>query len=256
MIQNIGILVRVSTKDKGQETDRQILATRNLIKNKGWEKDKLRIWKLEESAYKGDRKEFNEALEEMKKEKINILIVDSIDRLGRQGIYKTLDIINNLTTHNIKLVSVKEPIIDTSNKIIGDIMISLLSAFAQQESESISHRVKSGMREKAQEKQRIMNRPPTGYKMKTRKDNLTQKVIHNELVIEETEATKIRIIYEMKIQGHTLGNIHQETGISINTIKNILKNKAYTGNLEYKTTTIKIPAIISQEQYDKAQETN
>ena len=93
-----------------------------------------------------------------------------------------------------------------------------------------------------------------GYKVRTRRDSETQRVIHNELVINEDEADKVRTIYEMKIQNHSYSNISQITGKSINTIKNILQNKSYTGILEYKEAKIMIPIIISQEYYEQVQE--
>lgn len=95
------------------------------------------------------------------------LLVVSLDRLTRRGAGDTLMTLRRLQAANVGIISMREPMIDTSGPF-GEVVISLFAAYAQLESQFISERTKAGMaRARAQGKQ--IGRPK-GSKTRKKKD--------------------------------------------------------------------------------------
>jgi len=133
---------RVST-DK-QTTDNQ----KHLILEYAF-KNNLSVDKIVETTIssKKNRKERNidEVLEVLNKE--DILLVYALDRLGRSTL-ETLQIIEDIKEKGIKLIFIKDNIIidPMNNNPINEMMLTMLSGFAQLERSFISERTKAGLK--------------------------------------------------------------------------------------------------------------
>jgi len=133
---------RVST-DK-QTTDNQ----KHLILEYAF-KNNLSVDKIVETTItsKKDRKErgIDEVLEALDKE--DILLVYALDRLGRSTL-ETLQIIEDIKNKGIKLILIKDNIIidPNNNNPMNEMMLTMLSGFAQLERSFISERTKAGLK--------------------------------------------------------------------------------------------------------------
>jgi DNA invertase Pin-like site-specific DNA recombinase len=92
-------------------------------------------------------------LEDAARHSFDILLFWSLDRFCREGSYRTLHYLSQLSASGVKFRSYMEPYIDTSAPM-GEAIVAILAAMAKQESVRRSERVKAGMtRAKSQGKQ-------------------------------------------------------------------------------------------------------
>jgi len=146
------IYARVSTDDKGQETDNQLL--------------QMPAHDLEfvdhATGKNTARPQFRAMMDAAEARKFDVLVFWSLDRLTRQGIHETFSILNKLTSLGIKWRSLKEPFLDTTLPT-GDLMIAIFSWIAEQERIRLSERTKAGMervRRNGSESGKPIGRPP------------------------------------------------------------------------------------------------
>jgi len=78
------------------------------------------------------------------KHRFDCLLFWSLDRLTREGTFKTLQYLRSLTEHGVKFKSYAEQYLDTLGSF-GEAIAGLLAALAQQETRRISERTKAGM---------------------------------------------------------------------------------------------------------------
>jgi len=140
-MKNIWIYVRVSTKDKGQDINTQLLPLRNYAVARGYNiyKEYIDEWV---SWSKEDRPQLNLLLDHAKKRLIWTVLVLRFDRFSRstRHLINTLELFNNLW---IDFISYNENI-DTSSPA-WKVLFTMISAFAEFERNIIIERVKSGM---------------------------------------------------------------------------------------------------------------
>ena len=80
------------------------------------------------------------------------IFLENFKRLGAKSL---LDFFYIMDEANVSVLSVNEPIINTENTLVRDIVLAVLGAVSKDESERISRRVKSGMRKARAEGKRI-----------------------------------------------------------------------------------------------------
>jgi len=176
-----------------------------------------------------NRDAFNRMLKDGEEGKIDIIITKSISRFGRNTI-DTLNTIRKLKEKNIDVFFEKENIHTLDGR--GELLISLLSAIAQQESVVQGENVKWGKRRKF-EKGDVSSIPwinITGYDKNTK----------GEVIIVEKEAEIIRRIFNEFIKGYGSKEIARRLNKSIddgkwtcNQVLNILKNEKYKGDVRF-----------------------
>jgi len=128
------IYARVSTDDKGQDTDNQLL-----------QMPAHDLEFIDHATGKNTaRPQFRAMMDAARAHKFDTLVFWSLDRLTRTGIEDTLAILRKLTDLGIKWRSVKEPFLDTT-QATGSLMIALFSWIAEQERIRLSERTKAGM---------------------------------------------------------------------------------------------------------------
>lgn len=74
----------------------------------------------------------------------DVLLIWALDRLSRQGVRATLEIIDRLHKEGIGIASFREHQIDTTGPL-GELVIAIFSAMACLESERISQRTMAGL---------------------------------------------------------------------------------------------------------------
>ena len=133
---------RVSTKDKGQDTENQLAQLREYAPKQGW--TVYREYVDCESGSTPDRAEFQRMFEDASRRKFDVLLFWSLDRLSREGVLETLQHLNRLTSYGIGWRSFTEQYLDSTGAF-KDAVVSILATIAKQERIRISERVKAGL---------------------------------------------------------------------------------------------------------------
>jgi DNA invertase Pin-like site-specific DNA recombinase len=154
----VAIYSRVSTKNKGQDTQNQIIQLKKFCKSKNYQIYK--IYEDHESGSKGrkERASFDMLFKEARQRKFQLIIFWSIDRFSREGIFKTMMYLKQLDEYGIKFHSYTEEYLTTDNELVSNILLSVMSYFAKLEREKISERTKAGL-EKARLNGKQIGRP-------------------------------------------------------------------------------------------------
>ena len=185
-----------------------------------------------------NRTGFNKMIEDALKGKIDLIITKSISRFARNTV-DSLTTIRKLKEHNVECYFEKENIYTFDGK--GELLITIMSSLAQEESRSISQNITWGHRKSFKDgKIHLAYSHFLGFK-KGKNGKL-------EVVLEEAEI--VRDIYSLFINGETPNSIAQiltSKGIktpankdkwSVSTVLSILTNEKYKGDaLLQKTIT-------------------
>lgn len=176
------------------------------------------------------REQFNKMIEDCKNGKIEMIITKSISRFARNTV-DTLQTIRELKNHRVGVLFEKENIntLDEASEVI----LTVLSSIAQDESRSISENVKWALKRKFERGEVMLNTKRfMGY---TRNEE-------GELEVVQEEAEIIKRIYNSYLQGNSLVGIKRELEEdkilspdgkikwSTSTINSILQNEKYSGN--------------------------
>jgi site-specific DNA recombinase len=191
-----------------------------------------------------ERPEMQRLINDVKEHKVNFVIVYKLDRLSRSQ-KDTLFLIEDVfNPNNVNFVSLKETM-DTSTPL-GRLMLGILSAFAQLERENIRERTRMGMKERVKSGLWMGGgRVPFGYDYDKKKG----------VLVPNDDAITVRKIYDLYLQGHSLGKIAQMVGLKYEKLAlQILTRKSNTGVICYNDEEYQgqhLP-IISTETYEKA----
>ena len=141
------------------------------------------------------RDNFNLMMERcLRKEKdIDLILTKSISRFARNTV-DCLSCIRKLKERNIAIYFEKEHI--NTLEAAGELLITILSSQAQEESRNISENVKWGLKRKYENGEVLIKRV-FGY----------EKGIDNRLRIIPEEAEIVRMIYKKYLEGQTLNGI-------------------------------------------------
>ena len=219
------------------------------------------------------RDEFKRMLADCRSGKITRILVKSVSRFARN----TLELIE--TTRGLKdlgvVVVFEEQGIDTA-QMLGEMQLTLLAMAAQEESTSISKNMRWSIQKRMDAGTYLGNTAPYGYRLED-----------GQLKIEETEATVVRRIFEMRLSGMGQVAITQELNRkriqprdgkpwTVYRVRYILSNERYIGDSLFQKKYIADPlshksvrnhgerdqyyihdtheAIISRENFQKVQE--
>ena len=182
------------------------------------------------------RKEFMRMLEDVKQNKIDVILFIKLDRWFRSvsDYYKVQDI---LEKHKVTWKAVLEDY-DTATAN-GRLHINIKLSIAQDESDRTSERIKFVFENKIKNKEVVTGSIPLGYKIENKR-----------LVIDPEKANIIKAIFTHFNSTHSIRGtmIHIENTFGLHlcyvTVKNILKNKLYIG--KYKNIENYCPAIIDE----------
>ncbi len=135
----VAIYARVSTE--GQSVDAQMRDLREYCQLRKWNPTEYIDHGI--GGTKESRPEWNDCWDALQKGKVKVLVVHSLDRLGR-SLPHLVKIITFMTERNITLVSFRENI-DLSTSA-GRMLAGIFSVLAEYERSIISERTKAGLR--------------------------------------------------------------------------------------------------------------
>lgn len=225
---------RVSTDSEEQATsyEAQVAYYKSYIKGRDdWEY--VDIYTDEGISATNTRKRdgFNRMIKDALEGKIDLIITKSVSRFARNTV-DSLSTVRQLKEKGIEIYFEKENIWTLDSK--GELLITIMSSLAQEESRSISENVKWGQRKRfADGKVSFAYDRVLGFD----KDKETGKI-----VIVEEQAKIVRLIYKLFIDGHNPNSIAKEltrrgyktpSGKDkwcFTTVKSILTNEKYKGD--------------------------
>ena len=192
----VGLYARVSTKDKEQNPENQLLRLREYCKVKGWDYQEYIDYA---SGAKKDRPGLKSIMSDL--DHIDGILVLRLDRFGRslQNLLENLNVIRSrgkffeAVDQGLKISGKKDP--------MNDFMLAILGAAAEFERELISERVRDGM-------------------ARARNEN---KKIGRPVVMEQKGVDSSRLV-ELKREGKSIREISQLVGIKRSTLHGILKS--------------------------------
>jgi len=148
------IYARVSTKDKGQDVENQIVQLRRYAAKQGWAVD---LFVDHETGKHADRAQFQGLFKSASRREFDVVLVWALDRFSREGVAETFIHIRKLLTYGVQFESYTEPHFRTSGPA-GELMMAIGAWIAKQERVRISERTKAGLAV-ARAKGRIGGRP-------------------------------------------------------------------------------------------------
>ncbi|MEP0873497.1 recombinase family protein [Trichocoleus desertorum AS-A10] len=190
------LYLRVSTTDKGQETNNQLLQLQQFCDRQGWQVVATYIDRESGRKGKRERGDFSRMFEDAAKQKFDVLVFWSLDRFSREGIRKTIAYLQQLSNLGCRFKSYTEPLLDTENELVAHIVVGVLVYLAQQEAVRISERTKAGL-QRVRSQGKILGRPNGLEQWK------------NQLA-------------ELQAAGYSQGKIARETSLSYSTVKRYL----------------------------------
>lgn len=142
----VAIYCRVSTKDKGQDTDNQLLPLRKFSsEQQGWSVVREYI-EHESASGRARRAQFSSMMQDAENGKFDLLLFWSLDRFSREGATATLQHLTKLSKAGVGWRSLQEPYLDTTS--LGpfrEAVIGIIAAIAKVETDRRSERVKAGI---------------------------------------------------------------------------------------------------------------
>ena len=162
--------------------------------------------------------------------KIELIVTKSVSRFARNTV-DSLTTIRELKAKGIEIFFEKENIYTLDSK--GELLVTIMSSMSQEESRSISENVTMGKRWAFKE-----GKVPFSYKSFLG----YEKGADGKPVINEEEATIVRMIYQLYLEGKTAREIkdvlnalelpapREKNGWHMSTILSILKNEKYKGD--------------------------
>lgn len=151
----VALYARVSTSDKGQDPNLQLIPIKEYCKAREWQVAGEYI-DIGQSGAKDRRPALDRLLNDARKRKIDCIIVWKLDRWGR-SLKNLINSLSELQSLGVAFVSYQENI-DMSTPA-GKMMFHIIGAMAEFERELIRERVKAGI-ENARRKGRRFGRKP------------------------------------------------------------------------------------------------
>ena len=138
----VGLYVRVSTTDKEQDPDTQLLPLREFCQAQGWTLQGEYIDRAPATDLRG-RTAWRRLLDDAGKRRLDVVLVFRIDRAFR-SVLDAATTLERLRGWKVGLRSFCEPWLDTTSAF-GEALYYITAAYAQLERGILSERVKAGM---------------------------------------------------------------------------------------------------------------
>jgi DNA invertase Pin-like site-specific DNA recombinase len=188
------LYARVSTKDKGQDTENQLAQLREFAAKQDWIITHEYVDHV--SGKTADKRpQFQAMLAAASRREFDLVLFWSLDRFSREGVLPTLKHLEVLTSYGVAWKSFTEQYLDSCG-IFRDAVISIAATLAKQERLKISERTVAGL-ERARKQGRVGGRP--------------------RLVLDRDQVRRLRN------EGKSLREISDQMGLSLTTTARILK---------------------------------
>lgn len=226
----VAAYARVSTDSEEQLSSYEIQVkyyTNHIKSNENWEFVEAYTDEGITGVSTKRRDGFNRMIRDALDGKIDLIITKSVSRFARNTV-DTLTTVRKLKEKGVEVYFERENVYTLDSK--GEVMLTIMSSLAQEESRSISENVTWGQRKRfADGKVSLPYKYFLGYEKGA--DGLPKVV--------EKEAEIVRIIYRLFLEGKTVSYI-------ANHLTN-LKIKTPRGKNKWTTTTVK--SILTNEKY-------
>lgn len=246
----VGIYLRLSKEDDNQKESNSINSQREILMNYIEENNLEFIKEYIDDGITGttfDRHGFNQMIRDIIEQKINMVIVKDLSRLGRDHIEFGTYVERFFPEHQVRLVALGDMYDSENIEKNNTTMILFKSMYNEMYVKDISDKIKMSVTTKRKMGQFLGATPPYGYK-KDPKD-------YHKLVIDEYSSSIVKRIFNLFIQGNSITKICRiltEDKIPIpsvyknlnrglkspcygdwttRTITDILTNPTYIGNL-------------------------
>ena len=186
------LYARVSTRDKGQDTENQLAQLRQFCEAKGW--TIVAEYVDRTTGKHSDRAQFQRLFQDASQRKFDTVLFWSLDRFSREGVLETLNHLQRLSSHGVGYRSFTEQYLDSCG-IFRDAVLSILATIAKQERIRLSERTIAGL-ERARKEGRVGGRP--------------RLVVNRPRVVQMSE------------DGSTMREIAEEVGISVASVCRIV----------------------------------
>lgn len=201
---------------------------------------------------KDSRLEFQLLLKDCREGKVDMIITKSISRFARNTV-TLLETVRDLKSINVDVYFEEENIHSISGE--GEMILTFLATFAQEESRSVSENMKWRIQKDFQQGIMWGGKSSLGYNLENKK-----------LILVPEEARIVQLIYQLYLDGNgdeqicktlTSMNITPKTGNKWHwsTIRNILTNSNYTGDLmlqkTYRENHLTKRTFINNGEFDK-----
>lgn len=135
------IYARVSTRDKGQSNDNQLLELRAFAERLDY--TLYREYCDQESGGTAERPQFQQLLLDAHQRRFDVVLFWSLDCFSREGVTETLNHLQRLNATRVQFKSFTEQYLDSTG-VFKDALIAILAAIAKQERVRLSERIKAG----------------------------------------------------------------------------------------------------------------
>ena len=215
------IYIRESTKF--QDPDTQEKECRAYCKENNFQI--IKTYRDIASGKKNDRKGFLEMLDDLDEDKFDILVLWELSRSTRDFItYKTL--LDTLNQNNKELHSLQEGIL-TQDDIDVEFSNDIRALINVHERKRVGRRIKFRKNFKTREGYWTNGQAPFGYKLE-----------NGILIPHEDNSLIVKEIFELFIDGISIGEISKKFNIPLRRISRILSNVVYLGKLKVNETEI------------------
>jgi DNA invertase Pin-like site-specific DNA recombinase len=189
----VALYARVSTRDKGQDTENQFAQLRAFAASQKW--TVVHEYVDRATGKHSDGEQFQRLFDDASRRRFDLVLFWSLDRFSREGVLETLHHLQRLAQYGVGYRSFTEQYLDSCG-IFKDAVLSILATIAKQERIRISERVHAGLA-KARKQGRVGGRP--------------------RLVLNHAK------ILALSQEGCTIREIAEEMGVSPASIHRILK---------------------------------
>ena len=233
---------RVSTELEEQDSSYEAQVeyyTSKISENENWKNAGIYADDGKSGTNTKKRADFNVMIQDALAGKIDMILTKSVSRFARNTV-DSLVTIRKLKEKNVAVVFEKEGI--NTLEGTGEILITILSSLAQEESRNISENIRWGVVRKFEKGKVIVN--CTKFMGYTKNED-------GDLVIVPEEAEIVKLIFRLYLEGYSTGKIAkhlEEQGIKTATgqdkwhstvIDKMLRNEKYMGDaLLQKTYTV------------------
>jgi len=153
----LALYARVSTTDRDQEPETQLLPLREFAAAQSWQVAGEYVDQASATDLRG-RTAWRRLLEDAARRRVDVILVWKLDRAFRSVAHMATTV-EQMRRWGVGLRSYSEPWLDTSgNSPVGDLMLNILASFAQFERALIAERVRAGM-DRARRQGKHVGRP-------------------------------------------------------------------------------------------------
>lgn len=154
------LYARVSTTDKGQDTENQLAQLRDYCARRGWQIVEEYIDHA--TGKTAARDAFKRLFLAAAQRAFDVVLVWALDRFTREGVLETFEHVRRLNQYGAQFESFTEPHFRTTGAA-GELMLAVAAWIAKQERIRISDRTRAGL-QRARLEGKILGRPRRVFK--------------------------------------------------------------------------------------------